>query len=157
MNVTAQVLHAMEEFAQRPQSHPAQQKVFYRTTVPGHPHCNVADTMPWSATKVANTYFGAADSIAALPHHWGNISRRNDFIVETIERISPGVVTYIDVFRLSVSRGDRHQSKRDCLHYCLPGGPDTWIDVFALKAHPQWYGTSLLASTASPPALWANG
>jgi hypothetical protein len=150
----AKVVLEMELFAATLLTHPAHQKVFWRTTVPGHPGCNSTDSTPWSNMKVS-AVFGAA-ALDAVPHHWGRISEQNDLIVRTLSRVAPGVITYVDAFRLSITRGDRHQGGGDCLHYCLPGPPDTWIDVFALKTDPRWHTASLLASTANPPKLWKS-
>jgi hypothetical protein len=153
------VVHEMELFAENLKKMPAHQKVFYRTTVPGHPNCMNENDGPWPPTKVASTFgehanVGCADNHCAVgpPHNWGHIKQRNGMIVQTIQRNAPGIVTYVDAFSLSISRGDRHQSAEDCLHYCLPGPPDTWVDVFALKNNERWHDAALVGSTFNPPS-----
>lgn len=53
-----------------------------------------------------------------------------------LEAALPGRVRYIDAATIANARADRHlvrkvfsyqaPDKRDCLHYCLPGPPDTY-------------------------------
>lgn len=144
------VVDEMEAFAESLKRMPAHQKVFYRTTVPGHPNCMDAKGAPWPAAKAAST-FGEHGNLSPA-HDWGHIKQRNGMIVQTIQRAAPGIVTYVDAFSLSISRGDRHQSARGCLHYCLPGPPDAWVDVFVLKNDQRWHNAALVESTFNPPS-----
>lgn len=37
---------------------------------------------------------------------------------------------YLDVWPMSITRPDAHKNPPfDCLHFCLPGPPLTWIEV----------------------------
>ncbi|KAI8911302.1 GDSL/SGNH-like acyl-esterase family found in Pmr5 and Cas1p-domain-containing protein [Powellomyces hirtus] len=42
-------------------------------------------------------------------------------------------VTILDAASVALARADAHRSTKDCSHYCLPGVPDAWNEVF-LKA-----------------------
>ena len=43
---------------------------------------------------------------------------------------SPLKFQLIDAYSVTIDRGDRHQGNGDCLHYCLPGPPDFWVQIF---------------------------
>ncbi|KAJ8599042.1 hypothetical protein CTAYLR_007695 [Chrysophaeum taylorii] len=93
------------------------QLLFWRTTVPGHADCgeHPSDVNPKVYTP--------------RPHHrykWDVVQGQNVHVA--LESFGPHLFHYIDAYYISNRRRDRHVSKSDCLHYCLPGPPDDWND-----------------------------
>ena len=90
-----------------------------------------------------------------------SVHRNQWALQDTLSRISASVgeqagVSYLDVFSLSAMRPDAalgaayfdarfpNNSRRvDCVHYCLPGPPDTWNRLLFSLLHAsaeEWFG-----------------
>lgn len=124
------VVNQTKRFAVRLKEHlgpsPAQ-IIFWRTTQPGHENCTDV-TRPLSTREVQgyNRTWG-------LQHNWGDFGHQNNLITEVLAVALPGVATVIDAFWSGLARADRHHGAHDCLHYCLPGPPDWWVNLFAFN------------------------
>ena len=70
----------------------------------------------------------------------GNLMRTNraasQFLPIQRQMFKPPLFSFIPVTELSMYRPDAYMSSgstangHDCLHFCLPGVPDTWVDAF---------------------------
>ncbi|GJP64589.1 hypothetical protein CLOP_g21566 [Closterium sp. NIES-67] len=93
--------------------------IVYRNTPPGHAHC-----------KRHSKPFRYRQEAAQLPYHWGDFGRQNELARGLVERHG-GV--YWDVDTATGLRPDGHvrlaDGRADCLHYCLPGPADTWVQM----------------------------
>lgn len=91
--------------------------VIWRNTPPGHDNCE-AYPAPISVRQDPSN----------LPYNWGKFSQQNEVARKYVEEIG-GV--YMDVDYATALRPDSHRGQvgkgMDCLHYCLPGPPDTWV------------------------------
>ena len=99
-----------DQFSSRP-------KIFWRNTVPGHEMCD--DVIQPFSPKTSKP----------LPHGWDSIPEQNALMLEILDQESIPFI-FLDVFSLTRDRADRHIGGGDCLHYCLPGPPDTWVQMF---------------------------
>ena len=90
----------------------------YRTTVPGHPGCRrTRDEVP-----------GQRNFTAKWPYGWDHIPPHNRHAVSLLRSKAP-FVRILDAAFYADGRPDRHNSPRDCLHYCQPGPVDWWNKV----------------------------
>jgi hypothetical protein len=63
---------------------------------------------------------------------------------------------YLDAYSPTLLRGDMHVSRKDCLHYCLPGPADHWTDMFVSMLADHRDGATpngTATPEASPPAV----
>lgn len=97
--------------------------VIYRTSVPGHSRCQEARA-PLQRRYVPEQ--GHA-------FHWDDVEAHDAVRRSRFEALLPGRVRYIDAATIANARADRHMIQGrwgggsfDCLHYCLPGPPDTY-------------------------------
>ena len=97
--------------------------VIYRTSVPGHSRCQEARA-PLQRRYVPEQ--GHA-------FHWDDVEAHDAVRRSRFEALLPGRVRYIDAATIANARADRHMiqgrwggGSLDCLHYCLPGPPDTY-------------------------------
>ncbi|CAI5479421.1 unnamed protein product [Closterium sp. Yama58-4] len=90
--------------------------IIYRSTPPGHAHCENI-TAPLKEPQ----------DPASLPFHWGEFGRQNKLAKQMVEAVG-GV--FMDVDPMTRLRGDGHMlPPNDCLHYCLPGPLDVWTQL----------------------------
>ncbi|CAI5947147.1 unnamed protein product [Closterium sp. NIES-65] len=90
--------------------------IIYRSTSPGHAHCENI-TAPLKEPQ----------DPASLPFHWGEFGRQNKLARQMVEAVG-GV--FMDVDPMTSLRGDGHMMPpSDCLHYCLPGPLDVWTQL----------------------------
>ncbi|CAI5518933.1 unnamed protein product [Closterium sp. Naga37s-1] len=90
--------------------------IIYRSTPPGHAHCENI-TAPLKEPQ----------DPASLPFHWGEFGRQNKLARQMVEAVG-GV--FMDVDPMTSLRGDGHMMPpSDCLHYCLPGPLDVWTQL----------------------------
>lgn len=104
----------------------SRQKLFYRTSVAGHPNCDqiltpfLEDQPQPPLTK------------KELGWHWDRMDYQNDVVLGYLSTNHPSV-SIIDIVHETKLRGDLHIGGGDCLHYCLPGPMDHWNRVFMNK------------------------
>lgn len=82
----------------------------------GHPNCSQIKgplTQPLDYTQ--------------FPFHYGDFARQNELARALTHRFHH---TYLDLATLLDLRPDGHHTPQDCLHYCLPGPLDVWMDYF---------------------------
>jgi hypothetical protein len=87
-----------------------------------------------SATTTTTTLEDYAESDYRLAWHWDNIPLQN---AATLAALPPSVHV-LDVYHATALRVDSHpqfkygnRQRQDCLHYCLPGPIDAWVELFA--------------------------
>ena len=100
--------------------------VIYRTSVPGHSKCQEARA-PLQRRYVPQE---------GHEFHWDDVEAHDAVRRSRFEALLPGRVRYIDAATIANARADRHMIQGrwgpgghgsiDCLHYCLPGPPDTY-------------------------------
>ena len=92
----------------------------YRATVPGHSHCS-ATSRPFMSLREAEI------SVAMHPWHDGDKFQAQNLKAQAI--FTAAGFTYLDAYTPTVQRPDFHVNERDCLHYCIGGPPDVWVDL----------------------------
>ena len=97
-------------------NHAPEKLIVFRNTPPGHANCMQYDGP-----------LAAKQEESSLPYNWGLMPEYN-----AIAREEAGAVgaAYLDVYSMTVLRPDGHRSGADCLHYCMPGPIDTWVQAF---------------------------
>ena len=98
--------------------------VIYRTSVPGHSKCQEA------RAPLQHRYVPQEGHA----FHWDDVEAHDAVRRSRFEALLPGRVRYIDAATIANARADRHmiqgrwggRGSVDCLHYCLPGPPDTY-------------------------------
>jgi len=112
---------------------PANDMIFFRTTVPGHGKCNAFHAPFNNMTE----FF---ENQQYDKYGWDKFTSYNDHVKQRIYnlqqleqnnftsgRSSSGRKWFVlDVFPMTVLRPDGHRGGHDCLHYSLPGPPDWW-------------------------------
>eukprot|EP00964_Phaeocystis_antarctica_P148116 scaffold114869_cov90-Phaeocystis_antarctica.AAC.3 len=96
----------------------------YRTSVPGHSKCQEA------RAPLQHRYVPQEGHA----FHWDDVEAHDAVRRSRFEALLPGRVRYIDAATIANARADRHmiqgrwggRGSVDCLHYCLPGPPDTY-------------------------------
>ena len=85
----------------------------YRTATGGHLQCH----------RYLKPYT-RAEQYRITPHNDWDLFRLYNAIARAAMAELP--VLFVDVRPMTELRPDGHRSKRDCLHYSLPGPPDWW-------------------------------
>ena len=86
------------------------QSVYWRIMVPGHENCGKCITP------------GSADNKI---YDWHLFAEQTREMINILCAVLPQL-RIIDAEMLSRKRRDRHNSAKDCIHYCLPGPVDWW-------------------------------
>jgi hypothetical protein len=116
--------------------------VFYVTTSPGHPDCNLAftagptmhalDAAPvyMNSTNMATLYpsLSEAEQTRIRGYKWDKF-HENDLETLAVFAEHKVPLQVLDVGPLSLLRPDAHMSADDCLHFGTPGVPDNWIYI----------------------------
>ena len=90
--------------------------IIARSTHPGHMDC-----MNFTKPLEAPIPLGAN-----APYHWLSILPQNPIVKEEAHAIG-GV--FVDVAPMTALRADSHMGRKDCLHYCIPGPIDGWVQL----------------------------
>jgi len=100
--------------------------VVFRSTVPGHKDCwnefePAIDTAEMTHDRFLERY-------ATTKYDWNLFDEYNQYAREAMEKaLTPSVVSfYLNVYNMTILRGDQHITKMDCLHYTPPGPVDFW-------------------------------
>jgi len=114
----------MEVFAKRLNTLSSHVQLFWRTTVPGHVNC--------SSLKEPINHDLDANSSFFSNYNWSTFKDDSDMNLRILSRDVQRPVDVIDAYSLGLKRSDRHIGtfREDCLHYCLPGPPDDWVQLF---------------------------
>ena len=90
-------------------------QLVFRTSVPGHEHCD-HEKEPFkrpSDFKLAHLY------------NWDLVPANNQYMRKVLATADPSAVV-LNVTYMTELRPDGHRGSKDCLHYILPGAPDWW-------------------------------
>ena len=90
--------------------------IMARSTYPGHVNCT-AFTKPLEAPPILDE---------SAPHTWSRIPPQNPIVKREVHSIG-GV--YVDVAPMTALRADGKMGGVDCLHYCIPGPVDGWVQL----------------------------
>ena len=119
-----------------------EQIIFWRNTVPGHDNCDF-----FREPNKTTTW-----SVAEHPHGWHLIPQQNELMVKILRQF-PVKFELIDAYSVTVDRADRHQGGGDCLHYCLPGPPDFWLQLFTWALDMRLSNQEKLIRSTRPTVL----
>ena len=95
--------------------------IIYRNTAVGHVNC----------TNISEPLMGR-QPLDVQPYYWSKFPQQNAIARAEVEAVG-GI--YMDVETLARLRGDGHPgyirkiNSVDCLHYCIPGPEDTWVQL----------------------------
>lgn len=105
--------------------------VFWRTSVPGHPHCHQF-SKPVNSRAVMEAWIGNLSNYNdhTIKYHWYDYQRQN-LLVERLWRDKANFpVTILDAYDINILRPDEHRSHQDdCLHNCYPGKMDVYSQL----------------------------
>jgi hypothetical protein len=118
--------------------------LFYRTTPAGHPGCGAhRHAPPLQAALPLQTYMQDESTVEFMWWRFANFTAR------IAAGLDPAVVL-VDVDLATALRIDSHPYRdnlaglahmaADCLHYCIPGPIDTWVEMFAALLRLQRLG-----------------
>jgi hypothetical protein len=105
--------------------------LYWRTTVPGHPHCTVNETKPVNnLTEMERRISNPLNyDDVTINYHWMDFARQNDLILQQLSN-SGLAFSVIDGYSLNILRPDEHRSHDgDCLHNCYPGKMDVYNQI----------------------------
>ena len=124
---------------------------FYRTTPPGHPGCELRRWDPPLPTPLPEALFHTPLLESYMWWRFTNFTAR---IVAGL----PGDVVVVDVDAATSRRIDSHPYRDnlagvagmgvDCLHYCIPGPIDLWVELWAALLRLQRVGVDALERPA---------
>lgn len=98
--------------------------VVYRSTPYGHSDCGTHQhDKPLKANEPIFT------DASTVKYHWDSFSRQNAITRKLISSFFPSVF-FFDIAGLTNLRIDSHYASYDCLHYCIPGPLDSWLELF---------------------------
>jgi GDSL/SGNH-like Acyl-Esterase family found in Pmr5 and Cas1p len=105
--------------------------LFWRTTVPGHPHCaNFAAPVNDLSIMESHIQSPANYNETTWNYHWQDFQHQNKLILQKLRDYSHvhGLqYEVIDAYELNVLRPDGHRwHQEDCLHNCYPGKMDVY-------------------------------
>ena len=128
-DMTNKTIPMLEEYQNRTNA-----RIFWRTSVPGHPQC-------WNFTSPSNSSEQMEELIANTSLYdpafkWFDFKRQNALITEALDRSSLKL-QYLDGYDLMVLRPDLHRGRitGDCIHSCLPGKTDIYIQLLMHLMH----------------------
>ena len=126
-------------------------RVFYRTSHTAQPACAAlthAPPLAGAPPPYVEPPGEAGDGFEWRPwYRWGNVVAQNAAAVAAL----PPDVDVLDVARPTNLRRDSHPifrygrtARQDCLHFCLPGPPDFWVElllaILRVDAGEVWDG-----------------
>ncbi|RDX71642.1 Protein trichome birefringence-like 33, partial [Mucuna pruriens] len=132
---------------------PNKTRIFFTSMSPSH-----AKSIEWGGEIGGNCYNETTP--IDDPTYWGSDSKKNIMqVIGEVFRKSKVPITFLNITQLSNYRKDAHTSiykkqwnpltpeqlanpisYSDCVHWCLPGLPDTWNELlFAKLFYPQKY------------------
>ena len=104
---------------------------FWRTTVPGHPHCGkfmqpVNDIAAMEALVADLRNYNEY----TIKFHWYDFKRQNELVVEELRSAKLNSLEIIDAYDVNILRPDEHRAhQNDCLHNCYPGKMDIYNNL----------------------------
>jgi hypothetical protein len=112
------------------QEHGLQCHLFWRTSVPGHPHCGNF-SQPVNNRTAMEAWIDDRSHYDAhtIGYHWYDYQRQN-LLAEQVWKKANFPVTILDAYDLNVLRPDQHRAHQgDCLHNCYPGKMDVYSQL----------------------------
>jgi hypothetical protein len=92
-------------------------QIYWRDTPTGHDGCNqYRSAKPLETRPIKFIY------------DWSHFEAQNILIYQLIFEEFPEVI-YMDVSKSTDLRADSHMGGEDCLHYCIPGPIDNWVQL----------------------------
>ena len=105
--------------------------LFWRTSVPGHPHCEqftepVTDRVAMEAWIANRSNYNDH----TWGYHWYDYQRQNLLVEQVLLEKANFPVTILDAYDLNILRPDDHRAHQgDCLHNCYPGKMDVYSQM----------------------------
>ena len=107
--------------------------VYFRNTPPGHAFCATESKMPPLARpRSENRTMYQRRAGDTNPYHWSEFAAQNLLARKIAAKYR---VAYLDVASATELRPDSHLSAQDCLHFCIPGPIDMWVELFVWAVH----------------------
>jgi hypothetical protein len=133
-------------------------RFYWRTSVPGHPHCA-------NAITPVNDLNALEDMIAnrnlytdrTWGYHWYNYQHQNELVLQMWQQLMLPHFEVIDAYHLNIRRPDIHRAHtNDCLHNCYPGKMDDYNRLLwhALARHPVRHGNAVRLPTIPPNTVY---
>eukprot|EP00977_Amphora_coffeiformis_P016045 scaffold4860_cov171-Amphora_coffeaeformis.AAC.7 len=110
------------------EQHGLQCHFFWRTSVPGHPHCEQF-TEPVNDRAAMEAWIANRSNYNehTIQYHWYDYQRQNLLVEKVWLEKANFPVTILDAYDLNVLRPDEHRAHQgDCLHNCYPGKMDVY-------------------------------
>jgi hypothetical protein len=104
--------------------------LLWRTSVPGHPHCDkIQFTKPVNNLAEMEAWIGNQSNYDnyTINYHWYDYQHQNELALDLLRQTSTHEYDVIDAYYLNVLRPDEHRAhQNDCLHNCYPGKMDVY-------------------------------
>lgn len=110
------------------EQHGLQCHLFWRTTVPGHPHC-AQFSQPVNNRTAMEEWIANRSNYDdhTLQYHWYDYQRQNVMVEKFLLSKANFPVTILDAYDINILRPDEHRAHQgDCLHNCYPGKMDVY-------------------------------
>ena len=131
--------------------HPADSVVVFGTPIPV-PGCS-NHSVPFASDEEALAAISANASLTAWSYWWAMLPRANR---EARAVAAANDVGFLDIARLSARRPDatmaQYNLMEDCMHSCLPGPVDTWIQLWLNFHRARRHGTRVALQSARAAA-----
>ena len=104
--------------------------LFWRTSVPGHPHCGNF-TQPVNDLVQIQRWIENPQNYdnKTMQYHWQDYQHQNELVLHELEQ-SGLPFRILDAYYLNVRRPDEHRAHQgDCLHNCYPGKMDVFSQL----------------------------
>jgi len=130
VNDMKEVLEVVREWLELCDENEIKCHFFWRTTVPGHPHC-ANFTKPVNDLGLMESYVGDLDNYdnQTVEFNWFRFKHQNEIVLDMISNSSLAYEV-IDAYHLNMRRPDGHRiNTGDCLHNCYPGKMDVYAQI----------------------------
>ena len=147
------------------QQHGLQCHMFWRTSVPGHPHCQQF-TQPVNNRTEMEAWVGRLSNYDnhTIKYHWYDYQRQNQLVEKLWMEKANFPVTILDAYDLNILRPDEHRAHQgDCLHNCYPGKMDVYNQLLlhylrkdrtVQGVQNQWIASPYLAKSSNEPTRY---
>lgn len=98
--------------------------LIFRSSNMAHPNCQQY------SEPVASATFEPVDEPLNPDWHWKDFPSQSQRLIQPlINGWQDPKPVFLDIFHSIHGRPDQHPSKEDCLHYCVPGPIDLWVQL----------------------------
>lgn len=134
MQVVTNVIDELKTWQSKCQEYGIKCHLFWRTSVPGHPHCQDRNySAPVNDLQAMEALIGNLSNYdnRTINYHWYDYQHQNELVIARLRQsLATPAFEIIDGYYLNVLRPDEHRAHQgDCLHNCFPGKMDVYSQL----------------------------